>query len=195
MTDGKRRREGGRSRRIGAAPLPQLAAQSVRNPYPPMELLSAEQVEAIHLNSMRILEELGIEVMSNRALEVFRAAGAKIDDATMTVRIDRGLVAQALATAPAAFTLTSRNRDKQIIVGGNNINFSLVAGPPNVHDCERGRRPGSYDDYCNFIRLAHYFNAIHLIGNQVCAPVEMPANSRHLDTYRANLTYSDLSYH
>ena len=195
MTEGKRRREGGRGRRIGAAPLPQLAAQSVRNPYPPMELLSAEQVEAIHLNSMRILEELGIEVMSNRALEVFRAAGAKIDDATMTVRIDRGLVAQALATAPAAFTLTSRNRDKQIIVGGNNINFSLVAGPPNVHDCERGRRPGSYDDYCNFIRLAHYFNAIHLIGNQVCAPVEMPANSRHLDTYRANLTYSDLSYH
>jgi len=55
-------------------------------------------------------------------------------------------------------------------MGGNHINFGLVAGPPNVHDFERGRRPGNYADYCDFIRLAQYFNAIHLIGNQVCAP-------------------------
>jgi trimethylamine--corrinoid protein Co-methyltransferase len=75
------------------------------------------------------------------------------------------------------------------------VAFGLVAGPPFVHDCERGRRAGNYADYCDFIRLAHYFNAIHLIGNQVCAPVELPANSRHLDAYRANLVYSDLAYH
>lgn len=36
---------------------------------------------------------------------------------------------------------------------------------------------------------------MHLIGNQVTAPQEMPANTRHLDTYDANLTYSDLSFH
>src|SRR5690606_14566025 len=35
----------------------------------------------------------------------------------------------------------------------------------------------------------------HIIGNQVCAPIELPANSRHLDTYHANLTLSDLCYH
>jgi trimethylamine--corrinoid protein Co-methyltransferase len=64
-----------------------------------------------------------------------------------------------------------------------------------VHDCERGRRAGNYKDYCDFTRLAHYFNIIHLLGNQVCAPVELPANSRHLDTYRANITYSDLVFH
>ena len=80
-------------------------------------------------------------------------------------------------------------------LGGNRINFGLVAGPPNVHDCERGRRAGNYRDYCDFIRLAHYFNTIHLIGNQVCAPIELPANSRHLDTYRANLMYSDQVFH
>jgi trimethylamine---corrinoid protein Co-methyltransferase len=70
-----------------------------------------------------------------------------------------------------------------------------VAGPPNVHDFRRGRRPGNYADYCDFIRLAQHFNAVHLIGNQVCAPVELPANTRHLDTYRANLVYSDRAYH
>ena len=160
-----------------------------------MEVLTADQLEAIHLTSLRILEELGIELMSRRARELLRTAGADVDDATGTVRLDRGLVEHALATAPSTFTLTPRNAAKRVTLGGNHINFGLVAGPPNVHDCERGRRAGNFRDYCDFIRLAHYFNAIHLIGNQVCAPVELPANSRHLDAYLANLTYSDLAYH
>jgi trimethylamine--corrinoid protein Co-methyltransferase len=91
--------------------------------------------------------------------------------------------------------LTPRNGAHRILMGGNRINFGLVAGPPNVHDCERGRRPGNFRDYCDFIRLAQYFNAIHLLGNQVCAPVEMAANSRHLDTYLANLIYTDRVFH
>ena len=193
--ENRRRREGGRSRRSGNAPLPQLPWQSVTNPYPPMELLSADQVESIHHTSLRILEELGMEVMSRRALDVFKAAGAEVDRSSMMVRIDRGLVAGALASAPASFTLTPRNPGKKVVIGGNHINFSLVAGPPNVHDCERGRRAGNYRDYCDFLRLAQYFKSIHIIGNQVCAPIELPANSRHLDTYRANLLYTDLVYH
>ena len=192
--DAKKRREGGRARRSGGS-LPQLPWQSVTNPYLPMQLLSADQLEAIHLTSLRILEELGIELMSPRARDILRAAGAQVDEASGTVRLDRALVAAALATAPSAFVLTPRNEARRITLGDNHVNFGLVAGPPNVHDRERGRRAGNYRDYCDFIRLAHYFNAIHLIGNQVCAPIELPANSRHLDTYRADLVYSDLVFH
>jgi len=64
-----------------------------------------------------------------------------------------------------------------------------------VHDRINGRRSGNYADYGNFIRLAQHFNAIHIIGNQVTAPMDLPANSRHLDAYFANLTLSDLCYH
>jgi len=160
-----------------------------------MEVLTAEQLEAVHLTSLRILEELGIEVMSDRARGFLAAAGAQVDPASLMVRLDRGLVEKALTTAPASFVLEPRNPARRIVMGGNRINFGLVAGPPNVHDCERGRRPGNFRDYCDFVRLAQYFNAIHLLGNQVCAPIEMPANSRHLDTYRANLVYSDRIFH
>ena len=192
--DARKRREGGRARRA-AGTLPQLPWRSVTNPYPPLEVLSAEQLEAIHLTSLRILEELGIELMSGRARELLRKAGAEVDEATHTVRLDRGLVTNALATAPASFVLTPRNAARSITLGSNHVNFGLVAGPPNVHDLERGRRAGNFSDYCDFTRLAQCFNAIHLIGNQVCAPVELPANSRHLDTYWANLVYSDRVFH
>jgi trimethylamine---corrinoid protein Co-methyltransferase len=193
--DTNRRRQGGRGRRLDGSRVPQLPWTEVRNPYAPMEVLSADQLEAIHLTSLRILENLGMEVMSPRALAVLEAGGADVDSAAGIVRLDRGLVASALQSAPAAFALTPRNAARRVIMGENRVNFGLVAGPPNVHDCERGRRPGNYQDYCDFIRLAQYFNAIHLIGNQVCAPIDLPANSRHLDTYRANLLYSDRVFH
>ncbi len=190
-----RRREGARSRRTADGRLPQSPWQTVTNPFAPWEVLAPEQLEAIHLTSLRVLEELGIELRSARARAVMRAAGAEVDEENETVRIDRGLVQQALSTVPASFTLIPRNPAHQVTFGGNHVNFGLVAGPPNVHDRERGRRAGNLADYCDFIRLAQYFNTIHLIGNQVCAPVELPANSRHLDTYLANLTYSDRVYH
>src|SRR5271165_868750 len=190
-----RRRPGGRGRRLDETHVPQLPWTEVRNPYLPMEVLSADQLEAVHLTSLRILEELGIEVMSPRALAVLEAAGAQIDLSKRTARLDRGLLAQVLKSAPSSFILTPRNSGRRVLMGGNRVNFGLVAGPPNVHDLERGRRPGNFRDYCDFIRLAHYFNAIHLIGNQVCAPIELPANSRHLDTYRANLQYCDKVFH
>src|SRR5579863_2769968 len=160
-----RRRQGGRGRRAAGSALPQLPWQPLVNPYAPMEMLSADQIEAIHRTSLRILEELGIEFMSSRALDVFARAGAQVDRASNTVRLDRGLIEAGLRTAPESFVLTSRNAERRVIMGGNHISFGLVAGPPNVHDCERGRRAGNFQDYCDFIRLAQYFNAIHLIGN------------------------------
>jgi trimethylamine--corrinoid protein Co-methyltransferase len=111
------------------------------------------------------------------------------------VRFGAEILAKALATVPSQFTLTPRNPAHRVTLGGNHLVFGLVAGPPNVHDCLRGRRPGNHEDYCNFIKLAQHFNAIHVIGNQVCAPVELPAGTRHLDTYLANLVYSDRAYH
>ncbi|MBO6719413.1 MAG: trimethylamine methyltransferase family protein [Rhizobiaceae bacterium] len=194
-------RRAGRRRSSARAPdrdmdrIPQLAARHVRTPYPPMGLLSPDQVEAIHEASMHILENFGIEMMSRRALDLFASSGAKVDRSTQTVFLDRGMVAEALASVQSEFTLTPRNPERAVPIGGSNISFTLVAGPPNVHDMERGRRSGSLNDYCELIRLAQHFNCITMLGNQVCAPMELRANSRHLDTYLANLTETDKSFH
>lgn len=184
----------GKSTRTGGG-INQLPWQTVMNTAPKTELLSEEQLEKLHATSMRILSEAGIRVMGDNVMDLFEKAGAIVDRDTKTIRMDESIVNEALKTVPETFTLTARNPEKRITLGGDHVNFGLVAGPPNVHDCVNGRRPGNYKDYCNFIKLAHHFNAIHLIGNQVTAPLELPANNRHLDTYNANLTYSDLSFH
>jgi trimethylamine--corrinoid protein Co-methyltransferase len=193
----RRAARGGRRRKSGRidAGIAQLPWRDLRNPYRPLELADPEQIEAIHALSMRILSELGVRVMGERVPALFARAGASVDRETGVVRFDEALVTEALKTAPSRFTLTGRDPARLLTIGGDAVAFGLVAGPPNVHDCVSGRRTGNMADYENFIRLAHHFNAIHLIGNQVTAPQELPANTRHLDCYRANLTLSTLSYH
>ena len=193
----RKRRSGGRpvKSEVGVAGICQLPQRSVVNPYPPMELANPDQMAKLHNSSMRILSELGIRVMSSRVIDIFEGAGAIVDRGRFNVRMDESLVMEAIGKAPSQFSLTPRNPKKRLSIGGKNICFGLVAGPPNVHDRINGRRVGNLTDYENFIRLSHHFNAIDIIGNQVVSPMELPANNRHLDTYFANLSLSDLSFH
>lgn len=195
MTDD--RRSGGRrgkAARTGTG-LSQLPWRNVENPNAPLAMADPEAMDRLHETSIRILSELGIRVVGDKVIALFEQAGALVDRGTGMVRIDESIVAAALATVPRAFTLTPRNPARRLTFGGRALNFGLVAGPPNVHDALRGRRPGNMADYKDFIRLAQHFNAIHMIGNQVAAPQELPANTRHLDCYMANLMLSDLTYH
>jgi len=188
-------RETRRGRRGAAgAVIAQLPWERVANPYAPLEMLTPDQMQDLHDTSIRILKELGIKVMGENARDLMRRAGAKVDSDGV-VRLDESIVDNALATVPRQFTLTPGNPARQVHFGGRDLVFGLVAGPPFVHDRIKGRRAGNLEDYRNFIRLARHFNVIHMIGNQVTAPQELPANTRHLDTYLANLTLSDLSFH
>lgn len=169
----------------------QLPWTNLVNPYPPLEPLSGDQLGAIHEASMTVLEDYGIEVLSERVRASFRGAGARVDDSHGIVRPDRELVLDLVARAPGAFSLTPRNPNRRLEVGGAHIHFGMVSGPPNVHDCVNGRRPGNFADYERLVQLGQTFNAIHFFGNQSVAPIDLPAQTRHLDTYRASLILSD----
>jgi len=188
----KRRNRRGRKKPAAdiAKSIRQLPRKSLANPFPPLSPLDDEQIEHIHDSSMQLLEEQGIEVLGERALEVFRKAGAKVDSSGV-VRMDRGLVMEAISKAPREFTVTPRNPKRSVHVGRNSINFGLVSGPPNVHDCLGGRRPGNIEDYRKVIKLAQFFNIIHFIGTQGVATTDLPPNTRHLDTTYINLTDTD----
>jgi len=184
-----------RAARREAGGIDQLPWTRVESPFAPVDVLSADQVEAIHDASLHILESFGIEVMSADALTRLADAGAEVDHASGLVRLDRTLVLDLVAKAPGRVTLTPRNPERAITLGGNLMNFGLVAGPPNVHDRVNGRRNGNYADYRNLLRLAQSLNIIHVVGNQPTAPVELDAATRHLDCYHANVTDTDRVFH
>ena len=171
--------------------LNQLAPQALDNPYPPLCPLTSDQLEEIHNASIIVLESLGIEVTSDRVRSLFRSLGGSVDETTQIVRIDGETIMALIDKAPNRFTLTPRNAANQLLIGGRRINCGLVSGPPNVHDRINGRRPGNFLDYQRLIKLGQTFNVINFFGNQSIAPTDLPANTRHLDTYRENIMLSD----
>ncbi len=171
----------------------QIERKVLRNRFAPLQALDEEQLEFVHDGSMRIVEEEGIEVLGDMALDLFRQAGAEVDHEGV-VRMDRGLLLETVAQAPESFEVTPRNPEQVLEVGGNVINFGLVSGTPNVHDNIDGRRAGNFEDYKKLISFGQYFNVLTFFGNQATAPTDLPANSRHLDTTFINLTLSDKAF-
>ena len=52
------------------------------------------------------------------------------------VHFPRGLARQLCATAPKTFTQHARNPAKSVEIGGDNLVFAPVYGPPFVRDLE-----------------------------------------------------------
>jgi len=190
MSRPRRRQRGAASATQPAVLIPQLERHILRNRFAPLEPLDEEQLELIHNASLTLLEEHGIEVLGEEALALFRQAGAEVSKEGL-VKMERELVMQTIATAPATFSITPRNPDNRLEAGSDVINFGLVSGPPNVHDAINGRRSGNIADFRKLISLGQYFNVINFFGNQTVAPTDLPANSRHLDTLHACLTLAD----
>ncbi len=188
-------RRGRRPRREVDSGIRQAPWRRLVNPYRPIEVLSADEVESVHQASLGVLERFGIEFLSEDALTALEHAGADVDRANRLVRFDRGLVAECLATAPSEFTLHARNPERDVVLGGNHITFDSVGGPPNCSDLDGGRRMGNYRDFCNFVRLAQSLNVLHLIGGTPIAPVELDPETRHLDCYHAFITLTDRVWH
>ncbi|MFM7275648.1 MAG: trimethylamine methyltransferase family protein, partial [Gammaproteobacteria bacterium] len=176
-------------RRPGA--LRQLPWRRVRNPYPPLEPLPAEHLEAIVDGALEVLETVGMRVLEDECRRLLREAGASVDEATMMVRLDRALVLGKLALAPASFPLRARNPAKDLLIGGDHVVFGAVGGPAFVTDLDRGRRPGTYAEQCDYIRLVQSLDIIHQEGGGPFEAMDLPPESRHLDLYLAQLTLTD----
>ncbi|MDA7427963.1 trimethylamine methyltransferase family protein [Primorskyibacter aestuariivivens] len=192
-----RKRGGGRrgnAARRGGAVIEQMPWNPPVNIDRPTEPLTEEGVQAIHEGAMRILEEIGVDFLNAEALDILREAGCTIDG--QNVRMGRDFVMEMIGKAPSSFTLTPRNPERQITVGGNNLLFGNVSSPPNYWDMELGRKvPGTREMCRNLLKLTQYFNCIHFAGGYPVEPVDLHASVRHLDVLYDKLTLGDKVVH
>jgi trimethylamine:corrinoid methyltransferase-like protein len=184
-----RRRRLGRSGGTPAIKL--LPWQNLKNPLPPIEVLSADQVEAIHGASLCVLAEAGMKVTDREARQFLGAAGAQVDHGEDTVRFDPAMVEAYMAHVPAEFTIRARNPGKGVTVGGNYINFAPVGGPSFVSDLDRGRRAGTLAELNDYKKLIQRFDILHLAGVSPFEPLDLPVQTRHLDAYYGAIRYTD----
>ena len=190
-------RRGGRSGRAGREqrtfPIDQKPFRQPRRRFPATDIVSADALEAIHAASLTVLEEIGLDVLDAEARDILGMAGAQVDG--MRVRLDRGLVLQAIAMCPAEFTLHARNPAHHVRLGGDHVAFPLMASAPNCSDLDAGRRPGSQQDFRNLVKLGQSFTILHLTGGYPVEPVDLHASTRHLDCLADFVTLTDKPFH
>ncbi|MEL6575716.1 MAG: trimethylamine methyltransferase family protein, partial [Pseudomonadota bacterium] len=160
---------------------------------PDLEVLDSEALEIIEYNAETVLEEIGVNFVENpAALERWRAVGADVREER--VRIPRGLARQLCATAPSRFMQHARNPERSVEIGGRNLVFAPVYGPPFVRDYEGGRRYGTMADFEKFVKLGYMSKWLHHSGGTVCEPTDVAVNKRHLDMLSAHIRLSDKPY-
>ena len=185
------RRPAGRRRgAAGARKVPQLPWTVVRNRLPPIEVASSDEIEAVHNASLRVLEEIGLNILLDEARDILKDAGVGVKPGETRVRFDRGFIEEAVASAPSEWTLHARNPERNRVFGGNHINFLPVAGNPNVSDIEGGRRAGNLKDYRDLLRLAQTINAVHGC-TPMLEPIDVEPNIRYLDIVGDQLFITD----
>ena len=183
-----------RGRRGGGEVKPQIEQLPWKQPqlrFPPLELVNEDQLETIHLASLEILKDIGMEFMSADARLRLKKIGADVDEDTHMVRFDPAMVEELIKTAPSNFKWHARNPQKTLEIGGRYIANGCVSSPPNVSDMDNGRRPGTTKDYQNLLRLSQFFNIIHLIGGYPVEPLDRAVSTRHLYNTRDMITLTD----
>ncbi len=195
VSPGTSRRARGGRRTAGG--VPRQPWRRVVNPFTPLEILSADQVEAIHAAGLTILRDIGVEVLGGAALDRFARAGVRLErstgarEAVGRVRLDPAQVEELVARAPSRFALRSRNPDRNLVFGDRHLVFASVGGPAFVSDLDGGRRPGTLADLERFVRVVGALDIIHQEGGGPLEPLDLPAETRHLDVYRSLATLLD----
>jgi len=145
-----------------------------------LAVISNDDMAWIHEASLKILEQTGVIIHSNKALTICKKNGAKVDG--KIVYFPRKIVRQALETAPKTFRWQARNDNYSVKVGDENEKLLLQpnSGPVYIQDLDNGRRPATLEDFANIIRLCQASDIVSLVGAFPVDPSDVHPDKKHL---------------
>jgi len=133
--------------------------------FKPFEILTEEQIEAIHRASLDVLEETGIRFEHDKALNLFKENGANVDFAEKRVRIPPGMVEECLRRCPSSFRMKARDPKNDLIIGGNTLYFVPFPGMQSVDLDTWEQRTVSRQEYYQGVTILDSLDSVHAIEN------------------------------
>ena len=180
---------------LAASPVASPYVQ-LTNPYPPLEILSADEVAYIDASAKKLLQEVGIKVLSAEARARYAQGGAEVDETSWQVRFSSEMIDTLMKHVPGKFSMYGRNPERNVTMGGgvggetSRVVFGTVSGTPFLSDLDRGRRDGDKAGLIELAKLAQYYDVIHILGTLI-EPLDIPVKMRHVETVRCYMTHSD----
>lgn len=153
------------------------------------KILTEEEQHRIHTMSLRILEEVGIRFLGDRASRILRENGVKIDPEDKIAKIPAELVEHALKTAPKSFILGARNPAYNFPLPTPFTRYGLDGTAAFVLDFQKGeRRYGTSKDIENALRIFQRMDMGVMAWAPTCAE-DKPAHVRVLHEFFSMARY------
>jgi trimethylamine--corrinoid protein Co-methyltransferase len=154
--------------------------------------LTDDDIQKIHTTTLKVLAEVGVEVNFIEARELFRAAGADVDETSRIVKVQPKLVEKLIEAAPSLVRLCGRAEHGELDceIGGNAVFMGTGGTALNVQDpgAEDSRRSG-LSDVMNMARLVEALDNIHFYMLNVY-PNEIPVEDVDVNRFGAALTWT-----
>ena len=109
-----------------------MAGRGFTRNFKPLEILTEEQVEAIHKGTLEVLWVTGVRMEHEGALKLLEKNGCKVDYHELRVRIPPALVEECLRKTPSSFHARARDSKNSLMVGGNTLCLGVAPGQQTV---------------------------------------------------------------
>jgi trimethylamine--corrinoid protein Co-methyltransferase len=107
------------------------------------EVLSPDQLVVIRNATLEILDQVGVQFPSERALRVFAEHGARVDQDSQIVRLSPDLVEAAMEKAPRAYLLAGRVEGTDLLLDGSRSYFGTDGCGVHTIDLRTGEQRAS----------------------------------------------------
>ncbi len=109
------------------------------------KMFTKEQCQELHFAALEVLESVGVEMHSEKALELIKKAGALVDG--KRVKIPASMVEKALRSAPSRVVLANRDGERTVFLEGHKFYYGPGPTTTFIMDPITGeRRFGQYSD-------------------------------------------------
>ncbi len=125
-------------------------------------LLSSEHIGKLKSGTLQLLDKVGVQFPSRKALEIFADHGAKIDMETQVVRIPPDLVLKAMSSAPRSFLLAGREKRFDLLLDGSRT-YICTAGT-GVHVIDLKTRQKRASNKTDLAQIARVVDALPMIS-------------------------------
>jgi len=145
-----------------------------------LRILSEDDKNLIHGESLKVLSQAGINLESREALDMLKSKGCIVDYESCIVKFPTDIVESALKTAPKKFTLGGLDPNNDMFLGEGNTYVCTDGQACFVYDTEKGeRRETVMKDLVEAARLVDALDYIQLHWPIVSAG-DVPVETRIL---------------
>jgi len=130
-----------------------MARKGYKRKFPPLKILSGEDVEQIKAATLDILKETGMKIEHKGALKMLAENDCIIDKDKMIAKFPEGLVQECLRKCPTTFRVKARDPENDLIFGGNTVYFMDDAGMDYVDINTWEHRAATKEEYIEAIKV------------------------------------------